>query len=625
MAAPLEGQFSAWDDVLEKVLDAHLHRKTATREYGFLNYGDWFGERGRNWGNNEYDMPHGLFMQFARTGNRDFFRLALAGAQHQADVDCVHAYPDPFYVGANHQHSIGHTGQWSQVPTHATWSYRYDGHTAAMNGHTWADGMVNAWLLTGNPRIMEAALGIGEHITWAMAPAFNQLGSHERSAGWSLQAVMALYRATGDPVYLQAGRRIVEVPLREQNHEEGGAWPHVLPRDHSGGHQGARGNNLFLIGVLLSGMQTYHQATGDTDVADSLVTGVNWMLKSWDEAAAGWPYSASVDGEPFYRPTTSLNMLTIGPIAYAAHLTGNEQLIQVAERAFSAVTTGNMDSMGKTIGMQTFYAADIMANLQKWYEAHSPDRGIEVLADARLATAQFMTSIPPAPGFAVRGPDVKTFHVQLAGPQALLKAVRTPHGAMHKRAEFCTVSVVDDTGREIAREQYSTDGAHEFSHRLEGPAGSRFSVVIDDDMRGVWTVEGENLQVVAEVASDFRMGEVGRSRFFFYVPEGTTEFTFHLTGVHTGSYGGYVFTPDGSLAAFHQDVNVGGALVPGAPPGNQPWRGSERGSVTVNPRPEDTGKVWSVVLAAAGNIDVVMTGVPPYLALSPESWFDPRQ
>ena len=91
---------------------------------------------------------------------------------------------------------------------------------------------------------------------------------------------------------LEAAERIVAVPLREQKFDDdGGAWPHILPRDHSGGHPGARGNNLFLMGVLLAGLKDYHEVTGDPAVAKSLISCARWVLKSWDEDAQGWPYS----------------------------------------------------------------------------------------------------------------------------------------------------------------------------------------------------------------------------------------------------------------------------------------------------------------------------------------------
>ena len=57
----------------------------------------------------------GFAYQFFRSGDRRYYRLGMEAARHQADVDIVHAYPDPFYIGSNHQHSIGHTGQCNLV------------------------------------------------------------------------------------------------------------------------------------------------------------------------------------------------------------------------------------------------------------------------------------------------------------------------------------------------------------------------------------------------------------------------------------------------------------------------------------------------------------------------------
>ncbi len=380
VAVPKGKQFAQWDAYVANAYRNHMHRKASSREYGHLNYGDWFGERGRNWGNNEYDLAHGFFRQFVRTGRRDYFRLALTAARHQADVDCVHAYPDPYYVGSNHQHSIGHTGTWSQVPTRATWSHRYDSHTDARNGHTWADGMMDAWYLAGDARVMEASIGLGEHITWAMSRKFDRLGTHERSAGWSLAAIVAIYRGTYDPEYLAAAKRIVAIPLREQRFDDGGAWPHVLPRDHCGGHYGARGNNLFLIGVLLAGLKDYHEATGDPAAEKSLISGARWVLKSWDEQAKGWPYSASTSGEPYYdNVSPSLNMLIIDSLAYAGKLTGDERCLDITEKAFAAVARSNPPSDGKSVAQKIFFATDIMASLQQWFAAHQDDEGIGVL------------------------------------------------------------------------------------------------------------------------------------------------------------------------------------------------------------------------------------------------------
>ncbi|MFW6437369.1 MAG: hypothetical protein ACOCZ7_00030, partial [Armatimonadota bacterium] len=338
LAPPRDGVFEAWDALVAERFEQHMQIKEDRREYGFFNWGDWWGERGTNWGNNEYDLPHGLFMQYARTGDRDYYRLALAGARHMADVDCVHAHPDPLHRGAMQLHSVGHTGEWSQHLAKPGWSYRYGRHTTAANGHTWADGLMDGWYLAGDPRVMEAGIGLGEHVAFAMAPTFEKLGTHERSAGWSLAAIMAIYRATGDPIYLQAADEIIEVALNEQDIDGTGAWPHLLPSDHAAGYPEAVGNVTFLIGVLLGGMEAYHRETGDPQVLASMEAAMRWVRTMYIPDRWVFHYTSS----PHYLQNpqlagTGTTMLVIGPVAYVAEQTSNQELMDMVAHAFAAV------------------------------------------------------------------------------------------------------------------------------------------------------------------------------------------------------------------------------------------------------------------------------------------------
>ena len=63
------GLVAQYDDVVERSFAVYLKARERNREYGWLNFGDWWGERGINWGNSEYDTQHSLLLQFARTGN----------------------------------------------------------------------------------------------------------------------------------------------------------------------------------------------------------------------------------------------------------------------------------------------------------------------------------------------------------------------------------------------------------------------------------------------------------------------------------------------------------------------------------------------------------------------------
>lgn len=375
LAVPRGDQFTLWDQYIENSLAEHWKKKDKNREYGFLNYGDWFGERGRNWGNNEYDLPHALFAQFARTGNRDFYRLATRGARHQADVDIVHAYPDPFYIGANPEHSIGHTGTWSEKVQNATWSMAYSSATSAGNGHTWADGMVDAWCLAADSPIMESALMLGEHINYAFAPTFQQLGDHERTAGWSLRAVMALYRATSDPLYLKSAATIGEIALQQQDLEKTGVWPHILPIQHAGGRENMRGNNVFLIGVLLGGLQTYHSLTHDERYATSLKAAGKWLSRNWDPETAAWPYSITIDDKPAAPIAAGLSPLIYGSMLYAGVLLDDADMIEKTKKSMEHLFQADAkDSFGKDISFKSFFTGEIMGNLQEWMDkSGNPD------------------------------------------------------------------------------------------------------------------------------------------------------------------------------------------------------------------------------------------------------------
>ena len=624
VAPPLEKQFAVWDKWVADAFQANMRVKERDREYGFLNYGDWYGERGRNWGNNEYDYAHGLFQDFLRTGNRDHYRWALTAARHQAEVDLVHAYPDGFYVGGQVPHSVGHTGAWSEQLERGTWQARYDSMVTAANGHNWADGMVDAWCLSGDAGVMHSALLYGEHVAWAMSPTFTALGTHERSAGWSLKAIMALYNQTYDPEYLAAAKRIAGVALKEQDLAGCGAWPHVLPLDHANGRANVVGNNLFLIGVLLGGLQAYAEVVQDPAVDQALIAGVRWVAKSWDESAGGWPYSATPEGMPLYPATTSLNMLIVQPVAYVAKLTGDEALWRIVDEALAAVAVGGADSFGKSVAQKLHFAGGTLALLQEHYARTRSDKGASALSGDAAWFAAMMARTPAAKRHSVRAPDEKIFWVELQTAEAELVCTRSPHGAMTKRSPTGTLQVTDTSGQVIGEDTFSTDGPHEYRVKLAGQPGNQFRVLVNDDQRGVWTLTGAGLRIVMQTSPGFRIGGVGSSRYWFFVPEATAEFRLKLLGVHTGGYGAVVLTPGGQVAGQHQDINPGPALIQGAAPGSSvPATHPERGEIIVQPEPAETGKLWSVVLRAAGDIGVELVGIPPFLSLGEEAWFQP--
>ncbi len=330
-AAGKEPLASRWDTYFATLFEGHEQRRQRQREYGFLNYGDWFGERGRSWGNNEYDTAHAFFMQSLRTGNRDYFRSALAAARHQADVDIIHAYPDPFYIGGNYIHGIAHTGTTSHRPRHGIWSQDYGNGAWGSNGHTWAEGMTQAWLLAHDQRVAEAALELGEHLRWAVAPNFKMNVPNPRYAGWAVRATMALYRTFGDDEYLKTAELISAKASDEQDPESGG-WLYPL-------YGGPPGNSVYMHGILIAGLSEYHRETGDAHALEVMKRAGEFVKRSWRKNGF-WPYMVIADGSPHPRrdsePSPGLNFLLSEGLAYLGSRAGDEEALEIARRAAQA-------------------------------------------------------------------------------------------------------------------------------------------------------------------------------------------------------------------------------------------------------------------------------------------------
>jgi len=341
-----EGIVAEWDKYFDGTFRGHEERRERQREYGFLNYGDWYGERGRNWGNNEYDTAHAFFQQFARTGRRDYFRSALAAARHQADVDIIHAYPDPFYIGGNYIHGIAHTGTTSHRPRHGIWSQDYGMGAWGSNGHTWSEGMCEAWLMAGDHRSAEAALELGEHLRWVVAPRFEMNVPNPRYAGWAVRATMDLYRTFGDPEYLETAKLITAKSSDHQDPENGG-WLYLL-------YGGPAGNSVYMHGIVLAGLADYYDETGDPKALEVMKGAGHFIKQAWTKNGC-WPYMVIADGSPHPKrdqtSATSLNFMLAEGLAYLGLKQHDEEALRIAVEASRAqLSEGSSPASGQKVG-----------------------------------------------------------------------------------------------------------------------------------------------------------------------------------------------------------------------------------------------------------------------------------
>lgn len=228
------------------------------------------------------------------------------------------------------------------------------------------------YFLTGDRRSLETGLKIADHYN---TYRFNHYDfSNCRDAGWHLILTLSVYRATGDPFYLNAARIIIERVLERQTLEPkfntaGGGWRRMMVPGHCYCDPAHYGNAGFMVGVLLTGMKWYHLETQDPRVAQSLIRASHFLIDDmWAESAGGFRYTSC----PKSSAGAWSNFLLFDGMAYAYRLTQRagqpdarlaDQLRQGTAPAIKA-----MSGMGKSFSQfirVTPHFMGVLAELQE--------------------------------------------------------------------------------------------------------------------------------------------------------------------------------------------------------------------------------------------------------------------
>lgn len=347
-ATGLTGQY---DRAFARDFEEYWKDRERDREYGMLNFGDWWGERGVDWGNSEYDTQNAFLLQFLRTGIDRYFTAGEQMEWHNRDVDTIHYHRDASRVGGVYHHAIGHTGDYyakGVIP----------GNGIAVGiltvDHVFNQGHLAYYFLTGDSRSLETARSIADRYDIYDTRAFDFNSC--RNAGWHLILTMAAYNATQDPFYLNAARIIRERVLERQTPKGGWDYFRVCTHQDPPEHYGDFG---FTVGILLTGLRMYYQATGDEEAADEIVRGARWMTRTLYIPETGdFRYSSC----PRAPVASALTFLLLDGIAFAHQRTGDpllkKVLIDSTKRTVSLMSgldadgpKQNQDGLGKAMGL----------------------------------------------------------------------------------------------------------------------------------------------------------------------------------------------------------------------------------------------------------------------------------
>jgi hypothetical protein len=328
-----------WDDGPPVPCDERRAEHERVGAFGALNWGDWNfpGYRDRSegcdaWGNLEYDLTQVLGLDWAATGSRPSWDAFVAAARHYRDVDIIHHAPGyQEWEGMNHPHKVKH--------------FAVESPNKVDLGHTWLEGLVTHYRMTGEVRSLAAARGIADVLVRRAHKAGNP-----RQYGWPMIAIAAAYDATGDVRYRDAAAAYAAAAVAV--------------------HEPTPAAGDWKMGILADGLAAVHAVTGEARLRE-------WLVRYADALTAA--------PDRFADPRYAL------PLGYLARL---ERRPRYREVGLATVAHMPIGDWGKTLAISGRTAFRILGALGP---SPTPDRAAPPRPSAGAPRSPSRPRAAPAP------------------------------------------------------------------------------------------------------------------------------------------------------------------------------------------------------------------------------------
>ncbi len=264
------GLFDEFDRFVRESLDDYERRMREERWYSWMNYGDWYGERGVNWGNHEYDLHWGLALHFVRTGDIRFAEHMKLAGRHSADIDIITSSDREDLLGIHKEHALNHTGGYGLPRPEGVRYWFVDG--LWNSGHMWTQGTYTSYALTGDRRMGEAAELLAN---WMAGPYARSLERWlHRNYGWMTIGVLGAYNVRGNPYHLNAARLFTMNIQSRIDPGVGGPIAPVYECTHEPKHMGGKS---FMAGVIMGALDMMNDIESDERNLEIIAGIADWL------------------------------------------------------------------------------------------------------------------------------------------------------------------------------------------------------------------------------------------------------------------------------------------------------------------------------------------------------------
>lgn len=264
--APRSEEYAAFERGMDYKFRWWLYNQQWEPWWGMFTYGDgknyFFRNQWFEYSNNEPAEDYMWWLQFIRTGERNYYLAGEAMSRHTMDVDNTH-WP----AGANYRGDSNSPLDWWRAKNTPPGSPyvgmgRRHGNqhwTAMLSAHVWTAGWVASYFLDGYHRGLEVAKKTADYYRRRI---FGKHGLTGRRLYLSVWNLVEVYDATKDPRIREELDDRVDRMLRLQQ-EQGGN----LIMDRYG----------YAQVYAARGLDKYYQLTGDPDVRDALIRHARWV------------------------------------------------------------------------------------------------------------------------------------------------------------------------------------------------------------------------------------------------------------------------------------------------------------------------------------------------------------